>query len=225
MDTEVKVSSVAPPLCPDCGYNLLALTTKKPCPECGNVHDDDQMLVIWGYAYGQDANWGNLHCGIRTILLTLASIAFVGLAWVIAIVAMGHKIFIGMAMSKALGVGLIVLLVGCARGLWAKLQEQRGYPKPPYPVQARFTASGFARRNGFGTVSLKRWGDLKLKIDLREIGRCRMEGYRMEDDPRRWRERTRFGFEFEATPEQIEKVVTRIENWAIPHGVRIQRVL
>jgi hypothetical protein len=54
----VAINSQLQAPCPNCGYSLEGLAADCVCPECGIARNPDE-LVLWGWATGAHANFGN----------------------------------------------------------------------------------------------------------------------------------------------------------------------
>ncbi len=211
MDTETNVSSIAPPLCPNCGYRLEGLPNGTRCPECGE--ESSEGLILYGYALGF-ANPGlvNRRASWRMIPLIIF--------WTFPIIQLSISSFvIGRTWINPWMIGLLALNVTLflvIRIIIPWHQGRRGYASPPYPVQTRFSSNGFGQRNGFGNIKCSAWNKYhRLILDQRPRGRCRIkveDGHPMA---------TVLSFEFDAPSEHIGAVLERLIGWAKVRGVEI----
>lgn len=183
--------------CPDCGYLLHGLPELGRCPECGFDYDR-RMIVLYGWAWGSNAQVSNARIGWASLALLMSLVG-------------GIPLLINFLFRKSWwGAGIVTVVFTIPQFilLWRRKESES-----PLPSQLRLLPEGFAQRDGFGTVRLKKWGH---RLDV-QCGNVRQNLWRINIQ-RAWLvdwfyASTPVQFEFKSDHLTVQKIHDQIKLW------------
>jgi hypothetical protein len=166
--------------CPQCGYPRTGLPSDSRCPECGEFHLPEE-IVLYGWPYSRFGILGispvyMLGICVGVFLLADATIGLIAfIACVLAVGGSNLLMPILMTLTYGVsGVGVILAAAWWRRRNLNRMARASAAGRPT--LQLRLSPDGYAFRRGFGPAPCLHWiADMEIDLPLdRQIAHLRM---------------------------------------------------